>query len=206
MAGERARAVDAVVLAGGRSERFGSDKASALLAGRPLLAWVVEAIAGACDGIIVVRATGQVLPALADGVRVTVVEDRHPGMGPLAGMIAGFEASRAELCLVVTCDAPLIAGAVADVLVNALDDKDAAVPLIAGRAQPLLAVYRRETALPVLVGAMEAGTLSVNAATRDVRTVRPVEEDFAVADPAMLSFRNCNTREELAALESLLAQ
>lgn len=206
MPGERARTVDAVVLAGGRSERFGSDKAAALLAGRPLLAWVVDAVADVCDNVIVVRAPGQVLPGIPGGRRATIVEDRHLGMGPLAGMIAGFEASSAEFCLVMTCDAPLVQPAAVDLLVDAIGESEAVVPFIDGRAQPLLAVFRRATVLPVLLAAMESETLSVNAAIRELQTRQLSAADFAAADPRMLSFRNCNTREELAALESILAQ
>ena len=42
------------VLAGGRSERFGSDKALARLGGRTLLEQAVEALGAQCDAVIVV--------------------------------------------------------------------------------------------------------------------------------------------------------
>ena len=42
------------VLAGGQSQRFGSDKALAELAGRSLLARAVDALWGWCEAVVVV--------------------------------------------------------------------------------------------------------------------------------------------------------
>jgi molybdenum cofactor guanylyltransferase len=64
------------VLAGGRSSRFGSDKALAMLDGRPLLDHAAAALRHHCDAIIVVGRDG----GIADWP--------HADMGPLGG-IAG---------------------------------------------------------------------------------------------------------------------
>lgn len=64
------------VLAGGRSSRFGSDKAVATLDGRTLLDHAMTTLAVHCDGMIVVGRDG----GIADWP--------HPAMGPLGG-IAG---------------------------------------------------------------------------------------------------------------------
>lgn len=66
------------ILAGGKSTRFGSDKAMADVDGRPMIAHVADAIAAQCDIVIVV---GREL----DGH--ICIEDRPaPDMGPLAGL------------------------------------------------------------------------------------------------------------------------
>lgn len=83
--------VCAIILAGGRSTRFGSDKASALLAGRPLLQWVIDAASEVSFEILVVAAQGQVLPEFTSPVAVRVVHDQHESLGPLAGIVTGFE-------------------------------------------------------------------------------------------------------------------
>ena len=51
--------IDGLILAGGKSSRFGSDKASARLRGRPLLQWVLSAIEPVCRRIVIVKAQGQ---------------------------------------------------------------------------------------------------------------------------------------------------
>jgi len=67
-----------VVLAGGRSTRFGSDKALAELGGRTLLDRAVASLARQCDAVVV---------AGRDLASAPVVGDRpRAGMGPLGGL------------------------------------------------------------------------------------------------------------------------
>lgn len=67
-----------VILAGGKSSRFGSDKAEALYLGQPLIAQVAAAISGQVDAMAVAgRAYGD-WPAITDRPA--------PNMGPLTGL------------------------------------------------------------------------------------------------------------------------
>ena len=50
--------VTGIVLAGGRSTRFGGDKLAAEIGGRPLLHLAIEAVAGVVDEVVVVVAPG----------------------------------------------------------------------------------------------------------------------------------------------------
>lgn len=66
------------ILAGGKSSRFGSDKALAMLNGRPLIDHVASSLSTQCDAIAVI---GRELEGHG------CVEDRPgPDMGPLAGL------------------------------------------------------------------------------------------------------------------------
>lgn len=198
----------AIILAGGKSSRFGSDKASALLRGRPLLEWVARAAADVCESTVVVRAKGQELPSLDLAVPPRVVEDEQHGIGPLAGIIAGMRASTAERCLVCSCDAPLLQPR----LIAFLDEylaaggADIVLPIANGHPQPLLAIYRRDAALPVFKAALEAGDLKINRIIASLVTVRVEEPSLVAADPALDSFRNCNTPGALAELEASLVR
>ena len=70
-----------LVLAGGQSSRFGSDKALAELNGQTLLSRAIENLSGWCEQVIIAgRETGPA-PCIPDWPR--------PGMGPLAGLAAG---------------------------------------------------------------------------------------------------------------------
>ena len=82
-----------IVLAGGRSSRMGSPKAALEWHGSTLLRRVVGIVARGVDGpVVVVRAPGQELPGLPDGVEL--VEDAREGRGPLQGLAAGLAAVR----------------------------------------------------------------------------------------------------------------
>jgi molybdopterin-guanine dinucleotide biosynthesis protein A len=71
-----------VVLAGGQSSRFGSDKALAELGGRSLILQAVETLSGWCDHVVIVGRAEGPAPCLPDWPR--------PGMGPLAGLAAAL--------------------------------------------------------------------------------------------------------------------
>ena len=83
-----------VVLAGGRSRRFGRDKLAAILPdGRPMLAHAVDAVAAACGPVVVVLAPDAQAPAgMPSGVEL--VRDTEPFGGPVAGLLRGLDALR----------------------------------------------------------------------------------------------------------------
>jgi len=89
------------VLAGGGSRRFGSDKAMALLDGRPLIDHVAKALARDCDALVVCGRDHATIPFLADLPR--------PGLGPLGGLYASLLHGRDngfDAVLSVPCDVP----------------------------------------------------------------------------------------------------
>lgn len=74
------------IIAGGGARRFGSDKAAALLQGKPLLEHVVDALRGQVEDVVVVGREWPGLEALAD---------RPAGaLGPLAGLNAALRYAR----------------------------------------------------------------------------------------------------------------
>jgi molybdopterin-guanine dinucleotide biosynthesis protein A len=77
-----------VVLAGGRSSRFGSDKALAELGGHTLLALAVDALSGWCEHVVVAGRSTAPAPTLPDWP--------HPDMGPLGGLAAALHLARDE--------------------------------------------------------------------------------------------------------------
>lgn len=84
------------VLAGGRSVRFGSDKALAELGGRTLIAKAVDALSGWCEHVVVVGRETAPAPTLPDWPQ--------PGMGPLAGIAGALHLARDEdYAAVLTC-------------------------------------------------------------------------------------------------------
>jgi molybdenum cofactor guanylyltransferase len=86
------------LLAGGKSSRFGSDKALALHRGQPLIAHVADALLGQCDALVLCGRAWGGLPALTD--------EPAPGLGPMGGLCAalnhaesaGFDAVLASPC------------------------------------------------------------------------------------------------------------
>lgn len=126
-----------VVLAGGRSRRMGTAKATLDWHGTPLVAHIAAQVARATGGpVVVVAAPGQVLPPL----EWLVVRDPRPGLGPVQGLAAGLAAldAHADVAFACATDQPH-AAEVLPALLAALRAGDDAV---AYDGQPLGALYR----------------------------------------------------------------
>jgi molybdenum cofactor guanylyltransferase len=135
-----------IVLAGGRSSRMGTPKAALEWHGSTLLRRVTGLVGRAVDGpVVVVRAPGQELPELGEGI--DVVEDAREGRGPLQGLAAGLGAlrGRAEVAYASSTDVPLLHPRfVQRVLAVFGDDVDVVLPHVGGFRHPLAAAYRVE--------------------------------------------------------------
>jgi molybdopterin-guanine dinucleotide biosynthesis protein A len=179
------------VLAGGRSRRMGRDKALVPVAdGRPLALVAADALLAAGAGPVV--AIGGPLALRDHGL--AVVDDLHPGEGPLGGLLTALAALERPVVAVLTCDLPAITAAEVTALVAALaraPGAHAAVAVLDGRRQYLTAAYRRAAAGP-LATAFAAGERS---ASRAAATLHVVEVHGLDAG----HLTDADTPEELAA-------
>ncbi len=119
------------VLVGGRSSRFGRDKATSEAGDRLLGQRVVDALRDAdLDPVVAVGGT-------AGGVLgIPTIADRYPGAGPLAALATVLAWAKTGLVVVVPCDLPLLRAAHIDALVAAASPERAAIASVEGRAQP----------------------------------------------------------------------
>lgn len=188
-------ALSGVVLAGGVSRRMGMDKRFLTLAGKPLLAWVLERLQPLVAEVTLVATTADDFA----GWEVRVTTDRYPGCGVLAGLHAGLTEARGAWALVVAGDMPLLN---AD-LIRALwrlaqsSSADVIVPEWRGELEPLHALYRTATCAPAAEAALLAGQRRMVAFYSQVRVQILPAVEVARWDPAGLSFFNINTVADL---------
>lgn len=130
----------ALVLTGGRSRRFGRDKANALVDGVPMLTRVV----GALPPEMAVVLVGPRPPALPR--EVTVCREEPPGGGPVAALAAGMAQVATDHLVLLATDLPVLAdtpGRLAAALAESGDHVSAVMAVDRqGRPQPLCAAYR----------------------------------------------------------------
>lgn len=100
------RRVTAVILAGGASSRYGSDKAFALWEGRPFLARVGEAVRGVSDAVLILSPAGSKGLEYARLVPGSSVVPDHATAGPVEALRGAALLMRSETILVASCDAP----------------------------------------------------------------------------------------------------
>jgi molybdopterin-guanine dinucleotide biosynthesis protein A len=167
-----------VVLAGGAARRMGGAKATALLAGRPLVVWALEALAAAgIERRVVVAKADTALPDLDVPVWIEPAEPRHP----LAGVTHALARAPGEDVVTVPVDLPLVAPAT----LRALAAAEACAMV---RGQPLLARFPAGTAISVSGRATDA-----------VLALDPV-----IVEPGEGGLLNVNAPEDLRAAEALV--
>ncbi|WP_322487526.1 molybdenum cofactor guanylyltransferase [Chloroflexus sp.] len=196
-----------IVIAGGRSRRFGVDKRRLRLwgeGGPHLLGYAVALLQPLCVETIVVLNDAEAWPDLP----ARIVPDEQPGSGALGGLISGLQAMRAPAALVIAADMPLIVPAALAALARWPFTGDALAPTPPGQPdqpQPLLAVYR-QSALPPLRRAFAAGERRLQAALMTLRWVDPGPALWHRYDPVARSLLNLNTPDDLVAAQAWLRQ
>src|SRR3954447_5197806 len=109
----------AIILAGGKSSRMGTNKALLDLNGRMVIEGIVEKLEKTVDEIIIVTNTF----ADYEFLKLPMVEDKWKDMGPLAGIEAGLNASKTEHNLIVACDMPFISVELGKYLLSCLEEE-----------------------------------------------------------------------------------
>ena len=118
-----------MVLAGGRSSRFGQEKALANLNGLPFIAHVADVLASGCERVAINAREGSLAAGFADGLALPCLHDA-PGDpdGPLAGVKAGLiwaAAEGAAFLATAPCDTPFLPHDLVGKLLHAGDGRPA---------------------------------------------------------------------------------
>jgi len=186
-----APAITGLVLAGGQGRRMGTiDKGLVPLAGRPMVAHVLERLAPQVDDILI-NANQHSAEYAAFGHRV--IADAIGGFaGPLAGLQVGLANARHPLVATVPCDSPFLPADLVARLASALEAEaaDLAVARTFDQPHPVFALVRRAV-LPHLTRFLEGGGRKIDAWYATLRIVEVAFDDEADA------FRNINTADEL---------
>lgn len=187
-----------IVLAGGQSQRLGTDKAFVKVGGVPLIERVLSQLRELSDDVLIVT---NGVESYADlGVRV--VRDVWPGMGSLGGIYSGLQATRHERAIVVGCDMPFLDLRLLRFMILLSGDYDVVIPRLDRLLEPLHAVYSRACLGPI-EGLLQAGDLRVVGFFGQVRVRYVDQTELAVFDPERLSLFNVNTPEDLGRAQEL---
>jgi molybdopterin-guanine dinucleotide biosynthesis protein A len=185
--------VTGIVLAGGQGRRMGGvDKGLVPLAGRPMVAHVLERLAPQV-GPILVNANQNDSAYAALGC--PVVPDAIGGFaGPLAGLHAGLARARTPYAVTVPCDSPFLPSDLVARLSAALVRAGAALAVARtfDQPHPVFALVRRDV-FPNLTAFLAGGGRKIDAWYASLVVVEVPFDDCADA------FRNINTRDELDA-------
>jgi molybdenum cofactor guanylyltransferase len=173
--------VTGVVLLGGASRRYGSDKAMAPHDGVPMVTHMIE----------ILRSTGLARIVTVGGadrdVGVEHWSDDHPGEGPLGGLLTALRRVQTSLIVVVACDLPYLTPGTGRLLLREVRRHPAVAAVVArtDRLEPLCGCYRVAPCQPAAEGVFTSGERSLQGFLRAIKI-----HSVVLADPREL--RNVN--------------
>ncbi len=185
-----------LVLAGGRSARFGRDKLAEPVGGRPLIHHAIDALRTVGAEITVVTSpdVGQAVPS-----DCRVVHDPRPFEGPLAGVAAGLASldPTVERVIVVAGDMPTLVPAVLTSLVAAIEGHDAAALADDDGPRPLPMVVRRTVAAAAAIRLLDRGERRLRALLAELDVVVIPSSAWRVDDPDADTLRDVDVPADL---------
>lgn len=175
---EQSDRVPVYILAGGRSSRFGSDKARVVVKGKPLICHIVQAVSSYVAGICVVADT----PGKYDDLGFRTLADTHPGQGPLGGLeTAIVDCPPPNWLLVLSCDLIQInPDWIQSLLRLRADHRHCIAFRPEGLWQPLFALYHTDV-LPVVQRRLSQSHLRMQDLLNEVQAVEaPLPKNWPV--------------------------
>lgn len=133
--------INAVLLAGGQSSRFGSDKALLPFAGKTLIEYIYNKLLLNFNQVIVVGSRDKYSFLKEAEIREDIYQDK----GPLAGIYTGLFYSESRYNFICGCDMPFLNRHYFDFLKNKAAENPGAeiiVPEYRGYLEPLAALYQ----------------------------------------------------------------
>lgn len=178
--------INAILLAGGKSSRMGSDKGLLLLNNKPMLQHVIDAVQPLVDEIIIVSNQKEYKQ-----FGFPVFEDSIKDAGPLAGIYTGLLASKTHQNIVLSCDVPYVSVELIALLIEKSLGFDVTIPKKNDRTHPMIGVYT-QNCLPIFEKELEKQQLKVKLALEKV--LLNIVDVSAFDD---FNFLNINTKEDL---------
>jgi molybdopterin-guanine dinucleotide biosynthesis protein A len=182
--------VTGVLLAGGRSRRFGRNKAFAEFQDQRMVDRVLIALRSVFPKILIATNTPEEYHSLSG----EVLRDDLPFRGPLSGILSALQKVSTPYAFVAACDMPLLNPGTIRGIVAAGLGYPAAVPCHAGGREYLMGLYSREL-IPGIRQALGRGIFSMHEFCAGVAGLRwvPIAPEAAA---------NVNTVEDLRRLEA----
>lgn len=141
--GGRENSYTAYILAGGKSQRMGTDKGLLPLGGIPFVSHICEAVKPIVGENIVIVSSN----ADYDFLGYTRIEDIVQDKGPVGGIYTALQHSKTKLNFILSVDAPLLS---TELLLWILENQDGSYQMtqvqLQDKAYPLIGIYDRSLA------------------------------------------------------------
>ncbi len=186
--------MNAVILAGGKSIRYGSHKALINIRDKTLIEMIIKKLRISFSRIYVVG-NNEIDYSFLKGV--ILLEDIIPGKGPLGGLYTGLKYSDSRYNFILGCDMPNLTEDYFKFMQEQKKEYDVLVPEYNGYIEPLAGVYAN-SCLPAIKQSLSSDNLKIKNFYERVN-VKIIKEETInkITDPAKLFF-NINYKSDIA--------
>lgn len=181
-----------IILAGGGSTRFGSNKALADLNDMPLIRHVADTLSALFDETLLITNTPETYEFLDWPAR----PDIFTKSGPLAGIHAALQAISSSRAFVVGCDMPFLSGALVRFICSRPGKWDAVIPRHSMGMEPLHAVYTKPL-LPLLEKMLAENERKVGTFVKKLNVLWVEEKEILSVVPDLAPFHNINRLQDM---------
>jgi molybdopterin-guanine dinucleotide biosynthesis protein A len=195
---QRINQVAGVILAGGKSSRFGSNKALALHQGDALIQTIARRLAALFPETLLITNTPEEYGFLG----WPMAKDLYPDCGPLAGIHAALRTVSQPRIFVCGCDMPLVNPDLIRFLCELEGDHDIVLPWLDEGPEPLYAVYSKK-ALPIIEEQLSKNQYKIGMVFEKLRIRKVTAEEILQIVPDLTTFQNINHQHDLARLAGM---
>lgn len=184
--------ITGVILAGGKSTRYGKNKSFVEVHGVPLIRRVINVLKGIFQEIIIITNS----PYEYHHLGLPMYEDIIKGLGPIGGIYTGLKHMKNEKGLFVACDMPFLNPSLIVHMIESIDDFNALVPRMGWKIEALHSIYTK-SCIPHIEDLIDTHQYQVIKLFERVRTKFIEKEEIELFDPDFKSFININCPDDL---------
>jgi molybdopterin-guanine dinucleotide biosynthesis protein A len=185
--------ITGVILAGGQSSRFGSNKALAMVDCKPLIQHVADLMSNLFPGCLLVTNT----PAEYQFLSLPMTHDRYRDSGPLAGIHAALLQISTPRAFVVACDMPNLSPELIQYLCNINEQEyDVIIPWLEKGQEPLFGIYHKKS-LAVIDSYLQQKDCQIIRVLEDLQVRWVSEEEILSITGDLACFKNINRPADL---------
>lgn len=181
--------ITAIVLAGGKSKRMGTDKALLEIDGITMLERAVTLCKNTCDNIII--SSNNISHKKLGG---KVVVDEVENCGPIGGISSCLKQSKTDWNFIISVDAAFVESDFVDFLFLEANGYDAIVPVHSKGKEPLIAFYNKSS-LAKMEEMLQVGNYKMHNLLTSLNTKFVDAEKWLEKHPKL--FNNLNYPEDL---------
>ena len=198
----------AIILSGGQSSRFYTNKSIAMLLGKPLISHVVDRIRPVVDEVLVVVASEEQKKVLENILNnpIRIVIDEYSIRSPIVGALTGFKYALGKYSILLPNDTPFISTKVVSLFLQLITGLEAVIPIWPNNyIEPLQAIYETEAVYEAALQAFEEKKYSVKNMimnlTKLIYVSTTILKNF---NGTLNTFLNVNTPQNMKEVEDIL--